>query len=279
MRHGLEVIDEIRGLRVSGFTLTEIVNHTKIAKSTIFPYISNIPQSTYLKEKIRLAKLAGQRRGASGRRGISVKNYSFLRPEKWNVDLVNLIAHFLFDGSIKRTSCVYYNRSEILISQMVEKMKKLLAVSDCKTCTTPEGVNRISYHNVEVATFIRRKADELFECILTATKEHKISFLKAFFDDEGSVKFKNNHRTVRGYQHSPKILVIVKKLLEDLGIQSMIDNRNVEISISRKENLLRFQKLINFTPGLRVNGKRTNSIWKKDLEKRKILRMAVDSYL
>ncbi|OHA97590.1 MAG: hypothetical protein A3C63_02355 [Candidatus Zambryskibacteria bacterium RIFCSPHIGHO2_02_FULL_39_82] len=279
MRHGLEVIDEIRGLRVSGFTLTEIVNHTKIAKSTILPYINNIPLSAYLKEKIRLAKLDGQRRGATSRRGISIKNYSFLTPEKWNVDMVNLVAHFLFDGSITRTSCIYYNRSEILVNMMACKMRDLLQVSDYKTYTTPEGVKRVSYHNVEIATFIRRKAGELLEYIPKDSREHKISFLKAFFDDEGSVGFSRKKRRVRGYQHSIEILTLIKGLLKDLDIESVIDNRNVEISITRKENLLKFQKLINFTPGLCVNGNRSNSVWKKDLEKREILQMAIGSYL
>ena len=279
MRHGSKVIKNIKQLRTDGFTLTEIIQKTGLAKTTILHHIQNIPQSEYLQEKIRFAKLDGQKRGAAGRRGISVKTYPFLTPEEWSIDLVNLISHFLFDGSIKRTSCIYYNRSETLVEMMTQKMKNLLDVSDYKTYTTPEGVKRISYHNVEIATFIRRKADELLNYISSAPREHKLSFLKAFFDDEGSVGFNRKQRRVRGYQHSIETLTLVKKLLKDLNIESVIDNRHVEISITRKDNLLKFQKLINFTPGLRVNGNRSNSIWKKDLEKRKILEMAINSYL
>ena len=127
--------------------------------------------------------------------------------------------------------------------------------------------------------FSKTKTQELLEYIPFALQKHKISFLKAFFDDEGSINFRNKARCVRGYQHSRRILEIVQDLLSDLEIESKIDNKNIEVNISGKENLLKFQKIINFTPGLTVNGKRTNSIWKKDLEKRKILEMAINSYL
>jgi len=159
-------------------------------------------------------------------------------------------------------------------------MNKYLNVSDYKIYKNRRtGVVRIAYHNVEIASFIKIKTKELLEYILFAPQNQKISFLQAFFDDEGSINFKNNVRVVRGYQHSRKILEIVQKLLSDLEIEAKIDNRDIEISIGRKENLLKFQKLINFTPGLKVNGNRSNSIWKKDLEKRKILQMAINSYL
>ena len=279
MRHDFQVIEKIKKLRTNGFTLTEIVNETDISKSTILHHIKNIPQSKYLKEKIRLSRLEAQKVVAASRRGKSVKTYSFLKPEKWNDDLVNLIAHFLFDGRITRTSCIYYNRSEALIHIMLHKMKNLLKVSDYKTYETPNGVKRIAYHHVEIAAFVRKKAGELLHYIGSAPIEHKISFLKASFDDEGSVTFSKNKRMVRGYQHSVEILDIIKGLLNDLEIESRIDKKYFELYIYHKENLLRFQKLINFSSGIKVNGNRSNSIWKRHLEKRKILEMAINSYL
>ena len=279
MRHSKETIQKIIELRKNGFTLGEIVTKTNLSKTTILHHIQSIPQSSYLKEKIRIAKLNGQRKGAAGRKGKSVKSYSFLRPAKWNSDLVNLISHFLFDGRISNYSCTYFNRSETLIQKVKQGMKDFIVVSDYKIYKSPENVIRIAYHHVEIATFIRSKADDLLGYISSAPYEHKISFLKAFFDDEGLMTFNKNKRIVRGYQHSIRILNIIKGLLKDLEIESTIDNRQVEISINKKENIIKFQKLINFTPGLRINGNRSNSIWKKDLEKRHILQMAIDSYL
>ena len=278
MQHNTQVIEEIKKLRVGGFTLTEIINKTGLRKTTIFHHIEKIPKSNDLKEKIRLARLKAKNISALERRGKSVKNYSFLKPEKWNSGIVNLIAHFLFDGRITRVSCIYYNRNKTLIDMIIQNMTILLGVTDYKIYKTYNGVNRIAYHHVEIADFVRKKADELLTYIPSAPIEHKISFLKAFFDDEGSITFKNNKRYVRGYQHSLKILYLVQKLLSGLKIASKIDEKYFELSIYKKDNLLKFQKLINFTPGIYVNGKRSNSVWKKNLEKRKILEMAINSY-
>jgi bifunctional DNA-binding transcriptional regulator/antitoxin component of YhaV-PrlF toxin-antitoxin module len=274
-----QTISQIKELRKNGSTLTEIVEKIGLSKSRIFDYIKDIPQSKYLIEKIKKNKLENLKILADKRRGKSVKNYSFNKPKEWSPELVNLVAHFLFDGRISHSSCTYFNRSEALICSIAEKMETIIGVSDYKRYLTAENVKRIAYHNVEIAAFMKEMANKLFPYIIFAPVKYKISFLRAFFDDEGSVKFKEKTRIVRGYQHSSEILKIVKKLLADLDIQSSIDEKYFEITISRKENLIKFQKLINFTSGLRVNGKRTNSIWKKDLEKREILRMAIDSYL
>jgi|SRR3989344_5612572 len=273
-------VNYIKELRVKNFTLTEIVKKTNLSKSRIFDYIRDIPQSKCLIKKIKLNKIEGQKIGALGRRGKSIKQYIFNKPKIWDSGFVNFTAHFLFDGCVQRTWCGYNNRNQTLIQIIVRGMNKYLNVSDYKIYKNRRtGVVRIAYHNVEIASFIKIKTKELLEYILFAPQNQKISFLQAFFDDEGSINFKNNVRVVRGYQHSRKILEIVQKLLSDLEIEAKIDNRDIEISIGRKENLLKFQKLINFTPGLKVNGNRSNSIWKKDLEKRKILQMAINSYL
>lgn len=280
MAHSSNVIDKIKKLRNDGHTLTEIVYKTGLSKTTIFGHIKNIPQSEYLREKIRIGRWKGQRFAALGRRGKSVKGYIFNRPTEWDPSFVNLVGHFMFDGQLPRTVCAYNNRSQVLINCVIRGMKKYLNVVDYKIYhNTFTGVVRVSYNNVEIASFIKTKTQELLDYILLATRENKISFLVSFFDDEGSINFRNNGRAVRGYQHSYKILGIIQKLLYDLGIQSKIDKKQVEISISKKENLIKFQKIINFSPGLRVNGNRSNSVWKKDLEKRKILDMAINSYL
>lgn len=46
-----------------------------------------------------------------------------------------------------------------------------------------------------------------------------------------------------------------------------------------KKNLDLFAAEINFSPGVCVNGNRSNSAWKESLEKREILRRALASYI
>lgn len=137
----------------------------------------------------------------------------------------------------------------------------------------------LAYHNVELANFLRKKKQELFKNIKKLPKEFKRTFLKAFFDDEGNITFNGKKKVVRGFQHNLKILKIVEKLLYNFGIVGKIDRKYFEIDIGKRENLHKFAEEINFSKGLRINGKRSNSIWEKSLEKRKILQMALNSYL
>lgn len=86
-----------------------------------------------------------------------------------------------------------------------------------------------------------------------------------------------NKRMIRGYQNDRQVLLLVKGLLSGFGIESTLQGRN-EVVISGKENLVRFRDQINFSDGVRINPNRTNSIWKKNLEKRKLLDMAIESF-
>ena len=265
-------------MRKDGFTLTEITNKTTLGKTTIFHHIKSISKSNILKKRLKAISRAAQKRVAESRRGKSVKNYIFIKPKKWNPDFVNLTSHFLFDGAITRSSCLYYNRNKVLVDNMIIQMKKILDVGDYKRYHDRNDVTRLAYHNVELVVFIRDKTTELLNYILYASKMEKISFLRSFFDDEGSVDFRRSVRRVRGYQHNDKILFLIQKLLKDFQIASKVDTRFHEIIVGRRENISKFAKEINFSKGVRINGKRSNSVWKKSFEKRRILANLLASY-
>jgi len=82
---------------------------------------------------------------------------------------------------------------------------------------------------------------------------------------------------IRGYQKDLHILILVQRLLAQRGIAAQVKQPN-EVVISGKENLRKFQKEINFSPGVRINGRRSNSIWKQSLEKRELLARAIVSF-
>jgi hypothetical protein len=102
--------------------------------------------------------------------------------------------------------------------------------------------------------------------------EEKRIFLKSFFDDEGCISYERvrNLRRIRGYQRSNKILGLIKDLLNDFEIES---------KINKTHNLIKFQKEIGFSSGIYINPNRKNGIWKRRIEKRKILEKAINSYL
>lgn len=88
---------------------------------------------------------------------------------------------------------------------------------------------------------------------------------------------RSKKRMVRGYQNDQSVLLIVRELLKNFKIESKLAGRN-EVVINGKENLIKFRDEINFSKGVRINPKRTNSLWKKNLEKRKLLDMAIASF-
>lgn len=264
-------------LRNEGYTLPELVSTLKRPKTTIYFHIQNIPKSDFLKAKIKennkphLNYLHKYLKGRSWL-GRHCKGFN-----KWTSGLVKMTGHFIFDGEFHQATCAYNNRSNVLLNFVRDNMKTIYNY-DPKIVNKTGGVIRLCYYNTEVTNFLKEKKEELLNNILYFSPDKQRAFLKAFFDDEGCVTFSKKKRIVRGFQHNSKILWLINKLLLNFNIESKVDARFNELIIGRRENLIKFAKEINFTPGLCVNGKRSNSIWKKDLEKREILKLAINSY-
>lgn len=265
-------------LRKKDHTLPEIVRITGRSKTSIYFHIKNIPLSASKQVQIKNNTRKRAIQIAKFKKGKSLR--SFKAFPNWDIDTVCLVAHLIFDGEIKQYGCAYNNRSNALISKVERKMKYIYNFSPKRYRNSDTGVIRISYYNVALANYLKERSQQLLNAILDLPKEHKREFLKAFFNDEGCIDFKpkKNSRRVRGYQKDTTILEIVQKLLRDFNIYAQIQLPN-EIVISKKDNLLKFQEEINFSPGVKVNGNRSNSVWKKHIEKRSILRDAMDSYV
>lgn len=264
-------------LRKQNYTLSEIVQITGRPKTSVFFHIQHISLSEEKKQTIRTLRRERLLSYALSRKGKSVR--SFLPFDYWDEELVCLVSHLIFDGEIRK-GCIYNNRSYALILRVQQAMRKVYAFNPHHSQNPHTGVHRIGYYNVALAAYLSLKAAELLKDIRHLPKELRRAFLQSFFDDEGCIDFRpeRNHRRVRGYQKNVQILELVSALLSDFGIPSRIQLPN-EVVISGKENLIRFQQEINFSPGIYINGNRSNSIWKKSLEKREILKSAIHSYL
>jgi len=272
------LVEKCRQLRQQDIPLGEIMKKTGLPKTTVYKHICNIPRSSSFKRKISKKVTEKLVKFNKSRKGKSALNRHPIKFKKWTPQLIMLVGHFIFDGEINNNGCVYSNRSEALI-QRVEKLAKLVYKYPPKKIRVEKSnVIRISYHNVELAAFIKNKSRELLQYIQISPKKYKRQFLKSFFDDEGCINIYQNNRRVRGYQHDIKILKLIQNLLLDFNIKSVIENKQRELVIRRKENLKKFQKEINFSKGIYINPNRKNSVWKKKLEKRKILEKAIKSY-
>ncbi|NCO62060.1 hypothetical protein GW879_01230 [Candidatus Kaiserbacteria bacterium] len=212
------------------------------------------------------------------RKGRCVPGRIVLKPKNWTEELIFLVAHLMFDGEIQTHSCIYHNRNKVLINQVAKLMMNVFRLQPYKWLNKETGVHRISYHYVELADYMKRKAQDLKKYIKTATLPEKEIFLKSFFADEGCAYKRGNKRLVRGFQNNLEILNLVQKLLKDFEIESKIDEKYKEIIISRKSNLIKFRDKINFSKGIYINPNRKNSIWKQKLEKREILNQIINSY-
>jgi hypothetical protein len=168
----------------------------------------------------------------------------------------------------------------MILIQRVEKLMRLVYdFEPSRWLNRSTGVHRVSYYNVELDSFLREKSQELFLSVKTFPLELKREFLRAFFDDEGCMDYKPrvNKKRVRGYQKDKTILYLVHSLLADFGIHSRVVAPN-EVVITGKPELVKFQKEINFSPGVRINGNRSNSVWKEHLEKQDLLERAIQSF-
>jgi hypothetical protein len=263
-------------LRKKGYSIIQIMQATGRAKTSIYTHIRDIPLSTERWKEIRKASGLHIRKFALARKGKSTRPFS--RFDSWTPETVLLVSHLLFDGEIAHGKCTYNNRSEALVNRFEQLMGGVYSFPPKRYFNALSGVIRSAYFNVELSLYLQKKSEELLKQIRTLPLDLKREFLRAFFDDEGCVDFKlTKKRRVRGYQKAMQILLLVKDLLSDLNIQSRV-NRPNEVVISGKINLLRFQEEINFSQGVRVNGNRSNSVWKQHLEKREILRRAIASF-
>ncbi len=264
-------------LREEDKTLNEIVKITGRSKTSVYFHIKDIPLS---KIKIKDIKKSYSQRAISlsaARKGKALRPYRQFK--EWTPDLVLLVGHLLFDGEISKKKCTYNNRSKVLIDRVVNLVGILYDYPPNFREDKKSGVIRVQFNNVELGSFLYQKSRELLMDIENMPKEYQREFLRAFFDDEGcmNVSMDSNMRRIRGYQKDKVILIIIKNLLGNFLIESKLREPN-EVVITGKENLLKFQKEINFSAGVRLNPNRANSIWKKPIEKRWLLDKAIKSF-
>ena len=264
-------------LRKKDHTINEIMAITGRSKTSVYFHIKDIPLSQKKCQEISENTRQLALRVAASRKGKSLRPFKpFTR---WTARHVLLISHLIFDGEIMNNHCRYHNRSRILTDRVTTLMKSVYAYPPTCHHNPKSGVTTVAFNNVALALYLKERADELIEIIPTSPRVHQREFVRAFFDDEGCMDYrpKENKRRIRGYQNDRTILILIKTLLANFGIESKLQGKN-EVVITGKENLKRFEKEINFSSGVRLNPNRTNSLWKKDIEKRELLQQAIRSF-
>jgi hypothetical protein len=265
-------------LRKKDYSIIEIMRETGRAKSSVYMHIKDLPMSRERMASYRVAAGKQIREFALARKGKSVRQFKPFK--KWTTGSVSLVAHLLFGGSIdSQRGCAYSNRSAALLQKVEELMRSVYVFEPARYQDPITGVYRLSYYNVALGTFMGKKVDDLLNQVPKLPIRLKIELVRAFFDDEGCMDFrpKSKVRKIRGYQKDFRVLELIKILLDDLHILARVVLPN-EVVIVGKNNLVEFEKRINFSPGVYMNGNRSNSRWKKHIEKRELLRQAIKSF-
>ena len=251
-------------------------------KTSVYYHIKDISLSKEKQEKIDEKTTSCLRKYNNEKRGQSQLGRSPKHFNKWTNDRVLLLGHLLFDGEVERHYCRYASSHEVLVNRVINLMQNQVYPYEPKIDKSDKtGVTKVSFYNVELGTYMRKKQQGLLDGVAELSSDNQLKFLTAFFDDEGCVEHREeyNIRRVRGYQDNMDILEIVQKLLSNFDVDATIrENTCNEIVISHRKDLRAFQEKINFSPGVKLNSDRANSVWNESLEKREILARAIDSY-
>ena len=222
---------------------------TKISKYEIEKNISEI------KYKTRINK----RGGSSGKPIINPK-----LPIKVNEDFAEILGHICGDGTVntdnpkKGIGVAYINSEYTLIKSFNKKMKRIFGEIEPKIYVR-DGLNYrrpnyyVQYPSI-IALFVLSifdyKVNEGMDIplfIFQMSKKAKARFLRAIFDDEGSVSENNKNIT---FSLKPiKPLKNIVKLLNEFNIRTGSIHTGNDVSrfgIAEQNSILNFQKFISF---------------------------------
>ena len=267
--------EKCRLLRRQGHSIGEIARKLQLSESTVHWHVSDIKLTGAQRRKLFDHWCSIMAKVNARRRGHALRPVVFFRPQ-WSVDLIHLVAHLSFDGRIDRYGCYYYSKAQAQALHVRRLVKTLLGVSARMRCRL-NGIWVVSYCNVEVMEWLLRKERELLH-VMRRRQEWVREWLRALFDDEGHVYVAKGIRRVRASQDDARVLKTARQLLLQFRIRSRIERMARAIEITGKENLVSFRKQINFSRGISINEHRQNGIWKRPLEKRELLDMALASY-
>lgn len=272
-RHPFSLKAEVIKRRQEGESLKRLVVGFGLPKSTIQGWIVNIRLSKTAQQVIDSRARAQRIKALSNRRLVLPPR---LYTDVFSPDLVRFLAHCLFDGSIRHDQAIYYSSHFALAEKFAIDGQKLFGLRP-RWGQNSDKVYRVHFFSKNLAEFLLERKSFLLENIGHMKSAHKLEFLKAFFNDEGSVSYRveTGKRAVRGYQKDVYVLEVVASLLKGFGINSKLEslNHSPEIAIRGQENIEKFARIINFDAGVSFLATRKNSYYKKPVEKRALIQL------
>jgi len=296
-------------LRKKGFTYSEIKEKLnkkgfRIGDGTLSKDLRNIEISK-LNKKRYIEKISEDRKNAGkigGKIRVSMENFKDFQllgtvkaqeknlkkipksSKKLTLEKINIIGHCIFDGSVILTkryfAIAYTNKSHQLINEFKENMLKAYNLEPTDLRKREEEISVIRYCCFAAVKDLKNLIKNgIPEKIIKGNKKQKIAFLRTFWDDEGAIHFgitkdKKDNFHISIYVEAFCEDELVRKQLIDIheSIGLPIIKYGKKIRISRKENLIKFQKEINFSPKVYISYPKSKfNKW----EKRRLLDFAL----
>lgn len=149
----------------------------------------------------------------------------------------NLYGHIISDGCILINKCnrnISYCNKEVLLISEVHKELKYFFNKYVKIQKYANGVIYCTLYSLEVAKFFQKLKEENF---LPKTQIQTSQFLRACFDDDGTIK---NNGQISISQVKQEYIVNIYTLLLNLGIKSSRQNTPIKPSYKLKYNYTRY---------------------------------------
>ncbi|HUS51303.1 MAG TPA: LAGLIDADG family homing endonuclease [Candidatus Paceibacterota bacterium] len=215
-----------------------------------------------IEKNIKEIKFKTKKEGRGGNSGKPIINPKL--PIEINKDFIEVLGHICGDGTIIRKNpkkgikLGYINSEPKLIESFQEKIKRIFGEIEANVQIRNGPRYRrknyylqypsiISLFILSVFDYKTKDNMDLPDFIFNASKERKCAFLRALFDDEGSVSVRHKAITINLKPYNP--LKKVRELLIELGFNPsrIIESGRVNrIGIHRKDDILLFKKIIGF---------------------------------
>jgi len=267
-----QVTKKIIKLRKNGYSYNEICKMMKKSKRDVLKICKNIKFS---KE--------GKKRYYNHVKG--VKKPIKKQPSKPTLTKIRIISHLFFDGAVFKHEyhhvIMYVNSSKELISQFIKDFQKIYGLSP-SALEELQGkqtkhykvrfISKEAYDDLMkyTSSYYSSKLEKIPSFIEKGSKLTKLEFLRAFWEDEGSISTKNRNK-VSADLKSHTFILFLSKFLKEIGINHNLvgyfikDIKYYKIYLRiNKKNLSLFQKYKLFNFAIASKGEKAG-LRKKDL--------------
>lgn|SRR3989344_5090266 len=273
-------ISLIKSLRSEGLSFKQIAKQLSLSPATVYKYAKNVVLSDAAKNKIKLVEETSRINFISKfavQKQITLSHLDAFKSR--------LLGHLFFDGHVYaegKWKLGYTNASMAAIAFFVECVRSVYGLTE-NYIYQKTGVN-VKVYTVDF--YSKNACQDLFSFsnsfstkqeigipkeILNGNETIRSSFLKAFWNDEGSVSCNGN---VTGGSKSKRMIFDLKDLHKSLGVEctNYVDNKTcVNILRIRKNSLIHFSQKIGFDYSIITKGKNIGRL-KKDVLNEIIMR-------